>query len=90
MKTQHIIIRYAHCTKFTRGQLDSAPWSSYELREVLLDVDEILPDDVWGASTFQASLGGRVLALEDTVENALGVASYNLMAESRATASKLP
>jgi len=80
MSTEYI--HYAECTKFTPGQLDMHPWSTYAIREVAVDVDRV-PADAWLGPEWKVSRNGVILAVGEDLNDALGLAAYELMDASR-------
>lgn len=84
MKTE-FSIPYAHCTKFTRGQLDRYPFSEYRMqqREAVIEL-------VWSeacGNEWQVSVRGEVLSCEETIQQAIAAAAYKLMDDSRSRAA---
>ncbi len=74
------ILKYAHCIKFTTGQLDRYPYSEYENRAVEVSVEQIN----YGSSDEFLVIKDKTLIGEgDTLKDALNHASYTLMDRTR-------
>lgn len=79
-------IHYAYCTKYTPGELDRHPFSSYEMREQMATIELVWSEAL--GNEWRVSTGDRALACEDTIPEAVAMAAYKLMDESRELASK--
>ncbi len=78
-------LTYAHCTKYTVGQLDREPWSAYEMRSVEAVMYRNPPDRNMGEEEddFNVYVNGRNMGWGYDKEEAISDAGYRLMAESR-------
>ena len=81
-------IRYAHCVKFTPGQLDREPWSQYEERTADIEVECIPPCSAYPEEEWAVYHNANAIAVEPTLKDALDGARYALMAESRERANQ--
>ena len=83
-------ITYAHCVKFTHGQLDRYPHSAYEMRSVEVTVWYLpaTPECDFDAYHVKDSTG-RLIGDEESIEFAIFDAQYRLMDQSREAAKKL-
>ncbi len=75
-------LTYAHCIKFTPGQLDCAPHSRYEARTVIVETIPVRDENdqpEWQVK----SEAGKCLACETLLGDAMALASYELMNASR-------
>lgn len=81
MSIETVYLQYAHCVKFTEGELDRDPFSQYQLREMPVELQYLSHDD--GSHDWFVWLNGECLAAEDEREDALALAAYKLMDESR-------
>lgn len=79
-------LRYAHCVKFTIGQLDREPWSQYELREIEVNTAWCAGWD--GEADWWVLYQGTKIGFGETEEEALYDAAYRLMENSRNQLSK--
>ena len=84
-------ITYAHCVKYTPGQLDREPHSAYETRSVTVSLWRI-PGERQGVASDDDYFHvkdehGNIIGHEDTKEGAIFTAQYNLMNDSRKQAS---
>jgi hypothetical protein len=74
--------RYAHCVRADHTQLDRAPHSAYEWRDV--DVQAFhYPDDGDGFESYIVEFDGRPIGQGDSMADAISAAQYWLMARSR-------
>lgn len=82
MNSQLIPIEYAHCIKWTQGQLDCAPYSRYELRSVCATLRQYrgLLDE---PTEYLVTFDGVVIGDGDSDNEAIAQARYWLMNESR-------
>lgn len=82
MKPQGISLEYAHCVKWTQGQLDCAPYSRYEIRSVLATLTQhpSLLDEV---TNYLVTFDGQIIGDGDSENDAIAQAQYWLMDESR-------
>lgn len=80
------IIHYAHCVKWTVGQLDRAPYSEYQMRASEVDVVCQRHDDI---EEWLVKCQGKIIANEDSVKDALAIATHALMSMSRARFTEL-
>ena len=83
-------ITYAHCVKFTPGQLDRYPHSAYETREIDVQVWRLpaIPECPW-ENFHVKTLDGVFLGEGDDITDAVSEAKYRLMDQSREAAKKL-
>ncbi len=81
------LIRYAHCTKATPGQLDRHPYCLYEVKEVSAEMTIWRnPDD--NEDEWIVRHEGKIIANESLMASAIGSASYWLMCQSRIEAER--
>lgn len=80
-----MLLKYAHCTKATFGQLDRAPFSQYVFREIEVTLWKHAPDPINGFPDdhYTIDLNGEPLAYGDTISDCCHDAKYRLMAISR-------
>lgn len=84
MSKETVYLQYAHCVKFTEGQLDRDPFSQYQLREMPVVVQFVAGDEHYPQPSWRViGQDGTCLACEDEREDALALAAYKLMDESR-------
>lgn len=85
-------LSYAHCTKYTTGQLDREPHSAYETRSVNVTLWRISgnPDGMGiDEDTFHVrDESGNVIGCDFSKEDAIHDALYRLMADSRKQAQQ--
>lgn len=76
-----IKIQYAHCVRFS-GSLDCYPLSQYELRSV--EVDTYMEENPeCDCCDWYVTKNGKIIACEETLDNAIASAKYLLMDQSR-------
>ena len=78
-------LTYAHCTKYTPGELDVAPYSEYAFRTVYAEMFRLV--DRSKEEYFRIEVDGRVFGEGETKIDAAGDAQYWLMNASRNSAS---
>ena len=82
-------ITYAHCTKATPGQPDTAPFTRYEFRTVSALMYRHHYNPLMElADDFSVEIDGQPMGAGDTKEDASDMARYRLMDASRTAAMK--
>lgn len=79
-------LTYVHCTRATPGELDKVPHTSYVFRIVRAKMFRVPGNSAVPEDTFELEVDGKVIGYGDTKEEALGIARYRLMADSREAA----
>lgn len=84
-------LTYAHCTRYTAGQPDRDPFSSYEFRVVRAKMFRVAPDRLLGETedSFELERDGQVIGWGDTKQDAIHDARYRLMDRSRTEAEEI-
>lgn len=81
------IIRYAHCVKWTPGQLDREPFSQYESRTIEVEMTLFRNHDE-DCDEWIVRYNNKVIANEPWGSNAMAMAAYNMMNTSRIEAER--
>jgi hypothetical protein len=80
-------LSYVHCVKYNPNELDRAPHSAYEWREVPAVMYRLAANPLLGLDeSFEVRVNGVGVGWGDSKEDAIGEAKYNLMNSSRKSA----
>ncbi len=82
----NVSISYAHCVKWTTGQLDCAPYSQYELRDEVVDIKFLGAED-YVVEALSGAMSGQIIGEGETENEAIWAAGYHLMRRSREAAA---
>jgi len=82
MNAQFVPVEYAHCTRWTQGQLDCAPYSRYEMRCICATLTQH-QNSFEETTEYLVAFDGLLIGDGESENEAIAQARYWLMNESR-------